>query len=150
MVSGKSFGPYYWSFFLVVRVYDKCLLLSCWSYIARWEVIYNASVEAEETFLSPRHRGSGIFTQIICMISNNTLLLWFKLLFIHKKSQIVYIYVHIKRRCGVIATRDQMTQKLTDKGHCTASNNEQSPYRIVSYKKHALLHKKSTCAYTRD
>ena len=28
-----------------------------------------------------------------------------------------------------------MTQKLTTIGHRTAFNNEQSPYRIVSYKK---------------
>ena len=34
-----------------------------------------------------------------------------------------------------LSTRDQMTQKLTTIGHRTAFNNEQSPYRIVSYKR---------------
>ena len=34
-----------------------------------------------------------------------------------------------------LATKDQMTQKLTAIGHRTAFNNEQSPYRIVSYKR---------------
>ena len=29
----------------------------------------------------------------------------------------------------------KMTQKLTTIGHCTAFNNEQSPYRIVNYKR---------------
>ena len=33
-----------------------------------------------------------------------------------------------------LSTRDQMQQKLTTIGHRTAFNNEQSPYRIVSYK----------------
>ena len=30
---------------------------------------------------------------------------------------------------------DQMTQKLTALGHRSAFNNDQSPYRIVSYKR---------------
>ena len=34
-----------------------------------------------------------------------------------------------------LSTRDQMIQKLTIIGHCMAFNNEQSPYRIVSYKR---------------
>ena len=34
-----------------------------------------------------------------------------------------------------LSTRDQMTQKLTTIGHRTTFNNEQSPYRIVRYKR---------------
>ena len=34
-----------------------------------------------------------------------------------------------------LSTRDQMTQKLTTIGHRTTINNEQSLYRIVSYKR---------------
>ena len=34
-----------------------------------------------------------------------------------------------------LSTTDQMTQKLTEVGYRTAFNNEQSPYRIVSYKR---------------
>ena len=34
-----------------------------------------------------------------------------------------------------LSARDKMTQKLTIIGNRTAFNNEQSPYRIVSYKK---------------
>ena len=33
-----------------------------------------------------------------------------------------------------LSTSDQMTQKLTAIGHRSAFNNEQSPYRIVSYR----------------
>ena len=46
--------------------------------------------------------------------------------------------LYIQKRCGEIAnetTRDQMTQLLTTIGHRTAFNNEQRPYRIVSYKR---------------
>ena len=32
------------------------------------------------------------------------------------------------------STRDQMTQKLTTVGHHKPFNNEQNPYRIVSWK----------------
>ena len=46
----------------------------------------------------------------------------------------------MKRRCGMIAndrTLDKrpITQKYTTTGHRTAFNNEQSPNRIVAYKK---------------
>ena len=34
-----------------------------------------------------------------------------------------------------LSTRDQMTQKLTTIGHCTAFNNEQSQYNLVSYER---------------
>ena len=34
-----------------------------------------------------------------------------------------------------LSTRDEMTQKLTTIGHHTAFNNEQIPYRTVSYKR---------------
>ena len=48
--------------------------------------------------------------------------------------------VYKKRRCGLIANEitpqgTKITQKLTTIGHRTAFNNEQSPNRIVSYKR---------------
>ena len=64
---------------------------------------------------------------------------------IYMPTEIIYI----KKRLLLLpmrqlSTKDQMTQKLTTIGHCTAFYNEQILSHIVSYKSHLT---RNQCSY---